>query len=202
MANMRLLLCVLLLSSAACGRHEETPAAASNVTSSGTPNTSPKTASPGSSEYTTAGGLRFADAAGWQEVPDGQRRRDTPQPDGTTLTIHSNWFYRGSPDAPETVLNLTVTDISAADASLTLEAWTEKFKEERPGDETCEIVEFSVRRRALCKVVAQYKGKDYPTLVYRWVDGSKLVTVMYLFPKEPDRAAADALTGTIVQAAR
>jgi hypothetical protein len=197
MANMRLLLCVLLLSSAACGRQEEAPWAASNAAASSTPTTSP-----GSLTYTTAGGLRFADAAAWQEVPEGQRRKDMPQPDGTTITIHSNWFYRGAPDAPETLLNLAVTDISAADAGLTLEAWTEKFKQERPGDEACEIVDLSGRRRALCKAVTQYKGKDFQALMYRWIDGSKLVTVMYLFSKEPDRAAADAVIGTIAQAAR
>jgi hypothetical protein len=210
MTNMRLLLCVLLLSSAACGRQEEMPSAPSNVTTGTsstpttptTPNSSTPTPSGGSSEYTAASGLRFADAAGWREVPEGQRRKDIPQPDGTSITIHSNWFYRGSPDAPETLLSLGLTDISAADASLTLEAWTEKFKQERPGDESCEIVDLSVRRRAFCKAGAQYKGKDFQALMYRWIDGSKLVTVMYLFPKEPDRAAAEALIGTVTLAAR
>ena len=202
MTNRRLLLRVLLLSmaacgSAACGRQEDVPWAASTAAPGATPTTNPV-----SLTYKTAGGLRFADAAGWQEVPKGQRHKDIPQPDGTTITLHSNWFFRGTPDAPERVLNLAISDISAADAGLTLEAWTEKFKQERPGDETCEIVDLSGRRRAVCKAVAPYKGTDFQALMYRWVDGAKLVTVMYLFSKEPDRAAADALIGTIAQVAR
>src|SRR5262245_35923883 len=105
MTNLRWLLCALLLPGVACGRTDETPTSPSAV-----PSSTALSASPGSVAYATAGGLRFAGAAGWQEVPDGQRRRDTPQLDGTTSTMHSNWFYRGSPDTPDTLLNFGVSD--------------------------------------------------------------------------------------------